>query len=110
MEGDARKERILFHFPLLAALPDAHLAPLLVLGSIQGFFSNLNRQLLLFAGAWATFFFSWAAILYSASGVTGSERTRTYAIAALYAALMGLALALLAATIASIITSAATGQ
>lgn len=83
---------------------------LLVLGSIAGFFTNLYGQLSLFAFAMATFFFAWGAMLYSASGTSGNERTRQYAMAALYAALVGLALALLAGTVASIISDAAKGQ
>lgn len=81
-----------------------------VLASIQGFFTNLYGQLLLFALAMATFFFALAAILYTASGVTGNERTKTHAIGALYAALVGLALAILAGTVAGIIDGAAKGQ
>ncbi len=83
---------------------------LFVLGDIAGFFNNLYGQLTLFALAMATFFFAWAAILYTASGITGNERTKTHAIGALYAALVGLALAILAGTVAGIISTAATGQ
>lgn len=83
---------------------------LLVLGDIAGFFIHLYAQLILFALAMATFFFAWAAILYTASGMTGNERTKTHAIGALYAALVGLALAILAGTVAGIINTAAAGQ
>ena len=108
----------MFHLDRLFALLDTRAArlgtlfgqPLLVLASIQGFFDNLYGQLLLFALAMATFFFALAAILYIASGVTGNERTKLHAIGALYAALVGLALALLAGTVAGIINGAAKGQ
>lgn len=82
---------------------------LLVLADIAGFFNNLYGKLTLFALAIATFFFAWAAILYMASG-TGNERGKQHAQSALYAALIGLALALLAGTVAGIISSSAQGQ
>lgn len=83
---------------------------LFLLADIAGFFHNLYGQLTVFALAMATFFFAWAAILYTASGITGNERTKTHAIGALYAALVGLALAILAGTVAGIISAAAKGQ
>ena len=106
------------HFDLVLGLFDARGVrlgeqfgqSLLVLASIQGFFDNLYAQLMIFALAMATFFFALAAILYTASGITGNERTKTHAIGALYAALVGLALAILAGTIAGIINGAAKGQ
>ncbi len=82
---------------------------LFVLGDIAGFFHNLYGQLTLFALAFATFFFAWAAILYTASG-SGNERAKQHAQSALYAALVGLALALLAGTVAGIISGSAKGQ
>lgn len=81
-----------------------------VLGSIAGFFTNLYAQLAAFALAVSIFFFAWAAILYGASGTSGNERTKQHAIGALYAALTGLALALLAGTVAGIVNGAAAGQ
>ncbi len=105
------------HFDVLFAQLDTRmrLGPqlvhgLFILGDISGFFTNLYGQLTLFALAMATFFFAWAAILYTASGMTGNERTKTHAIGALYAALIGLALAILAGTVAGIINTAAAGQ
>lgn len=84
---------------------------LVVLGdtSISDFFNGLYGKLTIFALAVATFFFAWAAILYMASG-TGNERAKQHAQSALYAALVGLALALLAGTVAGIINSAALGH
>lgn len=83
---------------------------LFVLGDIAGFFSHLYTDLTLFALAMSTFFFAWAAILYGASGTSGNERTKQHALSALHAALVGLALALLAGTIAAIVSTAAAGQ
>ncbi|HEU5376255.1 MAG TPA: hypothetical protein VFV38_12490 [Ktedonobacteraceae bacterium] len=86
---------------------------LLVLGAnpitIDQFFSNLYGKLTAFALALSTFFFAWAAILYGASG-TGNERAKQHAQAALYAALVGLALALLAGVVSGLINAAATGK
>lgn len=73
---------------------------------IQAFFGSLTRDLLFFALAFATFFFAWAAIQFAASGATGNERGRQHAQSALYLALVGLALALLAGVIAGIVQSA----
>lgn len=95
-------------FDLLMAPLDAR--PLVILGDIAGFFSNLYTDLLVFALAMSTFFFAWAALLYGASGTSGNERTKQHAMSALYAALIGLALALLAGTVASIVSGAAAGQ
>ncbi len=80
-----------------------------VLGDLNGFFNNSYNQFTLFALAMAVFFFAWAALLYMASG-SGNERTKTHALQALYAALGGLALALLAQTVAGIVNTAAKGQ
>ena len=80
----------------------------IVLASIQGFFTNLYTDLTIFALAMATFFFAWAALLWMTSG--NNERNRTHAQGALYAALGGLALALLAQTISGLVNTAAQGQ
>jgi hypothetical protein len=81
---------------------------LIVLGSISGFFSNLYNDLTAFALAMATFFFGWAALLYMTSNQ--NENHRVQARSALYVALSGLALAILAQTIAGLVNSAAQGQ
>lgn len=94
---------------LVAASMKSAWSAALVLGDLSGFFSNLYNQLTAFALAMSVFFFAWAAILYMASG-TGNERTKTHALQALYAALGGLALALLAQTVAGIVHTAANGQ
>lgn len=88
----------------------APLRILFVLGDLAGFFTNLYNDLIVFALAMSTFFFAWAALLFGASGTSGNERTRQHAMTSLYAALVGLALAILAGTIASLISGAATGQ
>ena len=80
----------------------------IVLGSISGFFSNLYNDLTAFALAMATFFFGWAALLYMTSNQ--NENHRVQARSALYVALSGLALAILAQTIAGLINTAAQGQ
>lgn len=80
----------------------------LVLGSIAGFFGNLYNALTAFALAMATFFFAWAALLYMTANQ--NENHRTQARSTLYVALSGLALALLAQTIAALINGAASGQ
>ncbi|MEO7019378.1 MAG: hypothetical protein ABI234_04435 [Ktedonobacteraceae bacterium] len=106
------------HFDLFIAALDARerfggLTPLrllFILGDIAGFFTNLYTDLIVFALAMSTFFFAWAAVLYGASGMSGNDRTKQQAMGALYAALIGLALALLAGTVAGIINSAAAGQ
>jgi predicted membrane channel-forming protein YqfA (hemolysin III family) len=81
---------------------------LLVLGSITGFFTNLYNDLTVFALAMATFFFAWAALLYMTANQ--NENHRVQARSALYVALSGLALAILAQTIASLVNGAAQGQ
>ncbi len=81
---------------------------LLVLGSISQFFTNLETDVVAFALAASTFFFAWAALLYMSSGE--NQRRIDFAKATLYAALTGLALALLAGTIAGLINAAAAGQ
>jgi|SRR5581483_6583974 len=74
--------------------------------TIEQFFTSLYGKLLTFVVAVSTFFFAWAALIYGASG-TSNERAKQHAQAALYAALAGLALALLAGAIAASISSAA---
>ena len=81
---------------------------LLTLGDIATFFTNLYSKLTLFAFAMSVFFFAWAALLYMTAG--GNERGKTHALGALYAALGGLVLALLAKTIGGIVDAAAKGQ
>jgi len=81
---------------------------LIILGSISGFFSNLYNDLTAFALAMATFFFAWAALLYMTANQ--NENHRVQARTALYVALSGLALAILAQTIAGLVNSAAQGQ
>ena len=81
---------------------------LFVLGSISGFFGNLYNDLTAFALAMATFFFAWAALLYMTANQ--NENHRVQARSALYIALSGLALAILAQTVAGLINSAAQGQ
>jgi hypothetical protein len=103
---------------LLLALVDARLRLAvssasrlgLVLGSVAGFFNNLYTDLTGFALAVSIFFFAWAALLYGASGTTGNERTKQHAMSALYAALVGLALAFLAGTIGAMVKGATVGQ
>jgi uncharacterized membrane protein len=56
----------------------------------------------------ATFFFAWAALLYMTANQ--NENHRVQARSALYIALSGLALAILAQTVAGLINSAAQGQ
>jgi hypothetical protein len=76
---------------------------------ISTFFTNLSQDITVFALAMAGFFFGLAALLYMAAGVTGNERTRSQAIGSLYAALGGLALALLAGTITGLVDDATSG-
>lgn len=78
--------------------------------SITNFFTNLSTDLVVFALAMAAFFFALAALFYMASGATGNERTRTHAVNSLYAALAGLGLALLAGSVAGIVSNAASGS
>ncbi|HET8846601.1 MAG TPA: hypothetical protein VFN35_34385 [Ktedonobacteraceae bacterium] len=77
--------------------------------SISDFFARLTTDLTIFALAMAGFFFALSALFYMASGATGNERTRQHAISSLYASLGGLALALLAGTIALLVNNAVTG-
>lgn len=76
---------------------------------ITNFFTQLTADLTVFALAMAGFFFALAALFYIAAGATGNERTRSHAVNSLYAALAGLALALLAGTITLLVKNAATG-
>jgi hypothetical protein len=92
----------------LATLVNTAVNALIVLGSISGFFSNLYNDLTAFALAMATFFFAWAALLYMTSNQ--NENHRVQARSALYVALSGLALAILAQTIAGLVKGAANGQ
>ncbi len=77
--------------------------------NITNFFLRLSSDLTVFAVAMAGFFFAIAALFYMSSGLTGSERTRQIAIGSLYAAMGGLALALLSGTFAVLVNNAATG-
>jgi hypothetical protein len=97
------------HQPVqMAMLMKTFVNMLIVLGSISGFFSNLYNDLTAFALAMATFFFAWAALLYMTANQ--NENHRVQARTALYVALSGLALAILAQTIAGLVKGAAQGQ
>jgi len=98
----------LFYPAQFTVLVKATVNTLIVLGSISGFFSNLYNDLTAFALAMATFFFGWAALLYMTSNQ--NENHRVQARSALYVALSGLALAILAQTIAGLVNTAANGQ
>ena len=98
----------LFYPAQFTVLVKATINTLIVLGSISGFFSNLYNDLTAFALAMATFFFGWAALLYMTSNQ--NENHRVQARSALYVALSGLALAILAQTIAGLVNTAANGQ
>jgi uncharacterized membrane protein len=93
--------------PLLSLL-NFYWRSAIVLGDIAGFFTNLYNDLTAFALAMATFFFAWAALLYMTANQ--NENHRTQARSTLYVALSGLALAILAQTIAALINGAALGQ
>src|SRR5262245_2379882 len=93
---------------LLLAARFSHL--FLVLGSISGFFNGLNRDVLAFALSESAFACAFAAAFYIIGGITGNERDHHRAITALYAALAGLALALLSNTITTLVSNAASGQ
>ncbi|HVB23423.1 MAG TPA: hypothetical protein VNG51_15900 [Ktedonobacteraceae bacterium] len=93
---------------LFANLVNILLRSVIVLGTISGFFTNLYNDLTAFALAMATFFFAWAALLYMTANQ--NENHRTQARGTLYVALSGLALAILAQTIAALINGAALGQ
>ncbi|HVU70521.1 MAG TPA: hypothetical protein VHD63_25575 [Ktedonobacteraceae bacterium] len=97
------------HAPALPIATRAGWTGILALADIATFFSNLYHQLTLIALAASIFFFARAALLYMTSGA-GNERNKTHALGALYAALGGLALALLAKTIGGIVSTAAHGQ
>ena len=98
----------LFQPSQVATLVKTAVNALIVLGSISGFFGNLYNDLTAFAVAMATFFFGWAALLYMTANQ--NENHRVQARSALYVALSGLALAILAQTIAGLINGAAQGQ
>jgi hypothetical protein len=98
----------MLHPAQFATLVQAAWNVLIVLGSIAGFFTNLYNDLTVFALAMATFFFAWAALLYMTANQ--NENHRVQARSALYVALSGLALAILAQTIASLVNGAAQGQ
>lgn len=74
--------------------------------NISTFFGTLTKDLTAFALTMAGFFFALSALFYMASGATQNERTRQHAVSSLYAALGGLALALLAGTIALLVSNA----
>ena len=80
----------------------------MVLASITQFFTNLRNAIIGFALAASAFFFTWAAMLYMTAGE--NERRLAQAKSHLYSALAGLALALLAFTITSLVNTAAAGQ
>jgi hypothetical protein len=98
----------LLHPSRLVTFVRAIVNMLIILGSISGFFSNLYNDLTAFALAMATFFFAWAALLYMTANQ--NENHRVQARTALYVALSGLALAILAQTIAGLVKGAAQGQ
>ncbi|MGB8343256.1 MAG: hypothetical protein WCD86_00125 [Ktedonobacteraceae bacterium] len=88
----------------------SHLSPGLILGattSIQQFFANLTTDLFAFILTASVFALAWAAFLYMFSGE--NERRIQQAKFWLYAAMVGLAVALLGPTIAGIINAAAGG-
>ena len=82
--------------------------PFLLFADIIVFFNNLRNDVVAFALAASAFFFAWAAILYMTSG--HNDRRSEQAKLSLYSALGGLALALLASTIATLVNNAAFGQ
>ena len=98
----------LLHPAQVATLVKTAVNGFIVLGSVSGFFSTLYNDLTAFAVAMATFFFGWAALLYMTANQ--NENHRVQARSALYVALSGLALAILAQTIASLVNGAAQGQ
>lgn len=98
-----------FHLLLSVAVPTLAAGSSPDATNIRTFFTNLSADLTIFALAMAGFFFGLSALFYMASGATGNERTRQHAISSLYAALVGLALALLASSIAALVNSAAGG-
>ena len=98
----------LLHPEQVTTLVKASWNTLIILGSITGFFTNLYNDLTAFALAMATFFFAWAALLYMTANQ--NENHRVQARSALYVALGGLALAILAQSVASLVNGAAQGQ
>ena len=98
----------LLHRAQFVTLVKTTVNALIILGSISGFFSNLYNDLTAFALAMATFFFGWAALFYMTANQ--NENQRVQARTALYVALGGLALAILAQTIAGLVKGAAQGQ
>jgi len=98
----------LLHPAQVTTLVKAIWNTLVILGSITGFFTNLYNDLTAFALAMATFFFAWAALLYMTANQ--NENHRVQARSALYVALGGLALAILAQSVASLVNGAAQGQ
>src|SRR5579864_7975150 len=99
---------VLFQQAQFMTLVKTTVNTLVILGSMSGFFSNLYNDLTAFALAMATFFFGWAALLYMTANQ--NENHRVQARTALYVALSGLALAILAQTIAGLVKGAAQGQ
>ena len=99
---------VLLHPAQFVTLVKTIVNTFIVLGSISGFFGNLYNDLTAFAVAMATFFFGWAALLYMTANQ--NENHRVQARSALYVALSGLALAILAQTIAGLVNGAAQGQ
>ena len=99
---------VLLHPAQFTNLVQATWNALMVLGSVAGFFTNLYNDLTVFALAMATFFFAWAALLYMTANQ--NENHRVQARSNLYIALGGLALAILAQTIAGLVNGAAKGQ
>ncbi len=99
---------VLFQQAQFMTLVKTTVNTLVILGSMSGFFSNLYNDLTAFALAMATFFFGWAALLYMTANQ--NENQRVQARTALYVALSGLALAILAQTIAGLVKGAAQGQ
>jgi hypothetical protein len=108
MNAKALLATVLLHPAQFAILVKTIVNTLIVLGSISGFFSSLYNDLTAFALAMATFFFGWAALLYMTSNQ--NENHRVQARSALYVALSGLALAILAQTIAGLVNTLAQGQ
>ncbi len=108
MRASMRAMQILYELQQLRLGITHLLNALLVLASIQGFFTNLYNDLTVFAFAMATFFFAWAALLMMPVGDAPNHKEQ--ARSKLYYALAGLALALLAQTISGLVNTAANGQ
>lgn len=92
--------------PILPQIPVAQDPNAVAIGD---FFARLTGDLTVFSLAMAGFFFALSALFYMSSGLTGNERMRTHAIGCLYAALSGLALALMSGTFTMLINNAASG-